>query len=240
MKFEDIRRLHQRKYREALGAFVVEGEHLVLELQKAAVRDSRLRTSEVYVTADHAPWKSQLATQVISAKQMAQISETRSPQGIAAVVPLLSSRAAREGQRAIYLHEVQDPGNLGTILRTLGWFGDFRCLLGPGCVDVHNGKVVRASMGAIFHVPVEVDVALATLPQRYERIATLDLAGESVMSAAFRGFDCYVFGGEARGVPHAALAALNSPAFTIPGAAAIESLNVAATVAICQYELHRD
>ena len=89
---------------------------------------------------------------------MMQISETRSPQGIAAVVPLLTAPAPQPGERAIYLHEIQDPGNLGTILRTLAWFGGFRCLLSPDSVDVHNGKVVRASMGAIFHVPVEIDV----------------------------------------------------------------------------------
>ena len=100
---------------------------------------------------------------VVQSQQMAQISETRSPQGIAAVVPLLTSAGAASRERAIYLHEMQDPGNLGTILRTLAWFGGFRCLLSPDSVDVHNGKVVRASMGAIFHVPVEIDVPLDAL-----------------------------------------------------------------------------
>src|SRR5205085_6503921 len=105
----------------------------------------------------------------------AQISETRSPQGIAAVVPLLEPSAPRAGERAVYLHEIQDPGNLGTILRTLAWFGNFRCLLSPDSVDVHNGKVVRASMGAIFHVPVEHEVPLESLRERYASIASLDL-----------------------------------------------------------------
>src|SRR5690349_22819297 len=136
---------------------------------------------------------------------MAQISETRSPQGIAAVVPLLVPPAPGPGERAIYLHEIQDPGNLGTILRTLAWFGGFRCLLSPDSVDVHNGKVVRASMGAIFHVPVEVDVPLNVLHERYPRVACLDLSGASVTTPAFRDFDCYVFGNEARGLPPGAL-----------------------------------
>ena len=85
---------------------------------------------------------------MVNSRHMAQLSETRSPQGIAAVVPLLAAPAPQPGERAIYLHEIQDPGNLGTILRTLAWFGDFRCLLSPDSVDVHNGKSVRASMGA--------------------------------------------------------------------------------------------
>jgi RNA methyltransferase, TrmH family len=239
MKFDDVKKLHQKKFREELGCFVIEGEHLVQELEKAAARDARLRSSEIYLTRDYAHWSSSLPMHVIKSKEMAQISETRSPQGIAAVVPLLTSAAPRADERAVYLHEIQDPGNLGTILRTLAWFGKFRCLTSPGSVDVHNSKVVRASMGAIFHVPVEFDVAMDSLPGRFARIATLDLEGQPVASKAFRDFDCYVFGNEARGLPREELAGLSARPFTIPGTRAIESLNVAATVNICLYELNR-
>jgi TrmH family RNA methyltransferase len=239
LKFEDIKKLHQKKFREELGFFIVEGEHLVQELQKAAAHDVRLRPSEIYLTRDFAHWSSPLPMHVIQSKQMAQISETRSPQGIAAVVPLFTTAAPRPNERAIYLHEIQDPGNLGTILRTLAWFGNFRCLLSPDSVDVHNGKVVRASMGAIFHVPVEFDVPLDSLPGRFRRIASLDLAGESVAAAQFREFDCYLFGNEARGLPPGASAQLNAQPFTIAGTGSIDSLNVAATVNICLYELNR-
>lgn len=239
MKFEDIKKLHQKKFREELGHFIVEGEHLVQELEKAATRDQRLRGSEIYATHEYAQRTGKIATQVISARQMAQISETRSPQGIAAVVPLIVPAPPGAGERAVYLHEIQDPGNLGTILRTLAWFGGFRCLLSPDSVDVHNGKVVRASMGAVFHVPVEVDVPLAGLGQRFPRLAALDLSGAAVASREFREFDCYLFGNEARGLPRESAEVLAARAFTIPGSGAIESLNVAATVNISLYELHR-
>jgi len=239
MKYEDIKKLHQKKFREELGHFIVEGEHLVLELEKAAKRDARLRAAEVYVTRDFIEWKSALPLHVVQSKQMAQISETRSPQGIAAVVPLLTPSAPRAGERAVYLHEIQDPGNLGTILRTLAWFGNFRCLLSPDSVDVHNGKVVRASMGAIFHVPVEHDVPLESLRARFPRLASLDLGGEPVASRGFREFDCYVFGNEARGLPRDAMSALGARAFTIRGSGAIESLNVATSVNMALYELNR-
>jgi TrmH family RNA methyltransferase len=239
MKFEDIKRLHQKKFREELGCFLLEGEHLVQELQKAAVHDARLRASEIYLTREYEHWTSSLTTHVVNSRHMTQISETRSPQGIAAVVPLLEAPPPQPGDRAIYLHEIQDPGNLGTILRTLAWFGKFRCLLSPNSVDVHNGKVVRASMGAIFHVPVEIDVPMDALPTRFERIASLDLQGQPIASPEFRNFDCYIFGNEARGLPRDALAGMNAKPFTIAGTGAIESLNVAATVNICQYELSR-
>jgi RNA methyltransferase, TrmH family len=155
-------------------------------------------------------------------------------------VPLLSAPAPQPGERAIYLHEIQDPGNLGTILRTLAWFGNFRCLLSPNSVDLHNGKAVRASMGAIFHVPVEIDVPFEALPARFARIASLDLHGQPISTPAFREFDCYIYGNEARGLPRDALAGMNVTAFTIAGTGAIESLNVATTVNICQYELTRE
>lgn len=239
MKFEDIKKLHQKKFRGELGHFIVEGEHLVQELEKAARHDARLRTSEVYVTHEYEKRPGSLPTHVINARYMAQISETRSPQGIAAVVPLLEPAAPRAGERAVYLHEIQDPGNLGTILRTLAWFGNFRCLLGPDSVDVHNGKVVRASMGAIFHVPVEHDIPLDSLPARFPDIASLDLRGAPIAAAEFRDFDCYVFGNEARGLPHEQMETLGARPFTIAGAGMIESLNVASTVNICLYELNR-
>jgi TrmH family RNA methyltransferase len=239
MKFEDIRKLHQKKFREELGCFLIEGEHLVQELQKAVAHDARLRSSEVYITREFANWASPLTTHVINSRHMMQISETRSPQGIAAVVPLLAAPEPQAGERAIYLHEIQDPGNLGTILRTLAWFGKFRCLLSPDSVDIHNGKVVRASMGAVFHVPIEIDVPLATLPARFGRLASLDLKGQSIATPEFRKFDCYIFGNEARGLPRDTLAGLKAQPFTIAGTGTIESLNVATTVNICQYELNR-
>ncbi len=239
MKFEDIKKLHQKKFRTELGYFLLEGEHLVQELQKAVPHEARLRASEIYLTREYEHWTSPLPIHVVNSRHMTQLSETRSPQGIAAVVPILPPPAPRPGERAIYLHEIQDPGNLGTILRTLAWFGKFRCLLSPNSVDVHNGKAVRASMGAIFHVPVEIDVPLEALRGRFDRIASLDLRGQPISAPQFRDFDCYIYGNEARGLPREALAEMKATPFTISGTGAIESLNVAATVNICQYELTR-
>lgn len=248
MKLDDIKKLHQKKYREAFGYFLVEGEHLVLELQKAASQNPQWQGCELYVTREHEHWRSAFETHVISDRQMAQIAETKSPQGIVALVPISATQPTpgqrpisvhHNGERAIYLHEIQDPGNLGTILRTLAWFGNFRCLLSPGSVDPYNSKVVRAGMGAIFHVPIELDVELDCLSERFERIACLDLNGESLQSPEFKTFECYLFGNEARGVPREQLSALNAKPFTIAGSGAIESLNLASAVNMCAYELNR-
>ncbi|MET0357368.1 MAG: RNA methyltransferase [Cellvibrio sp.] len=240
MKVEDIKKLHQKKYREEFGHFLVEGEHLVLELQKAALQIPALKNSELFVTDTYKNWPSDFKTHLVTEKQMAQMSDTKTPQGIIAVVPFLPvTISSSTAERAIYLHEVQDPGNLGTILRTLAWFGNFRLLLSPNSVDPYNPKVVRSSMGAIFHLPIELDVPLTDVQKRFQKIACLDMQGKQLNEPSFKHFDCYLFGNEARGVPRENLAALNAQAFTIQGSGAIESLNLASAVNICAYELMR-
>lgn len=240
LKMDDIKKLHHKKYRNELGYFLVEGEHLVLELAKAATLYPALQSSELFVTEHYVNWPSAFKKNIISEKQMAQLSDTKTPQGIIAVAPLIAAPNKQSAtERAIYLHEVQDPGNLGTILRTIAWFGNFRLLLSPGSVDPYNPKVVRSSMGAIFHVPMELDVPLDSLNKRFKNIAYLDMQGSALSEPNFKHFDCYLFGNEARGVPRDQLTSLNASAFTIAGTGVIESLNLATAVNICMYELMR-
>ncbi len=240
LKMDDIKKLHHKKYRNELGYFLVEGEHLVLELAKAATQYPALQSSELFVTEHYAHWPSAFKKNIISEKQMAQLSDTKTPQGIIAVAPLIAAPNKQSAtERAIYLHEVQDPGNLGTILRTIAWFGNFRLLLSPDSVDPYNPKVVRSSMGAIFHVPMELDVPLDFLNKRFKNIAYLDMQGSALSEPNFKHFDCYLFGNEARGVPRDQLTSLNASAFTIAGTGVIESLNLATAVNICMYELMR-
>jgi TrmH family RNA methyltransferase len=242
VKLDDIRKLHQKKYRQSFGHFLMEGEHLVLELEKAASANPHWRQAQLFVTSDYENWPGPWPRHLISSRQMAQLADTKSPQGILALVPLPSAASSvpAEGEKAVYLHQVQDPGNLGTILRTLAWFGGFRCLLSPGSVDPYNPKVVRSSMGAIFHVPMETEVGLETLASRYPHIACLDIGGDAITNPDFQHHDCYLFGNEGRGVPTEALTSLRAHRFTIPGAAAVESLNLASAVNMAVYELNRE
>lgn len=244
MKTDDIKKLGQKKYRQEFGCFVVEGEHLVQELQKAAQHNPVLLQSTLYVTPAYQHWVSPFRTEIINERKFAAIADTENPQGILAVVPFFAVpppvAAPERRERAIYLHEIQDPGNLGTILRSLAWFGGFRCLLGPGSVDPWNPKAVRASMGAIFHVPLECDVVADTLNERFRRLACLDMAGEDISNPGFAAFDCYLFGNEARGLPQALQQASHARAFSIAGAGAIDSLNLASAVTVCAFALTRN
>lgn len=245
MKLDDVKKLHQKKYRAQFGYYLVEGEHLILELQKATLSVSEKQDITVYITEEYQSWASDLQSDfnivTVSSKQMSQLSNTKSPQGIIACVPLPKAMGMadvnQQGERCIYLHEVQDPGNLGTILRTLAWFGGFRLLLSSNSVDPFNPKVVRASMGAIFHIPIELDVQLSDLQQRFKKFAYLDMQGSPVNTSEFSDYDCYLFGNEARGVPREALTQCNADPFTIPGNGTIDSLNLASAVNMCMYQL---
>jgi TrmH family RNA methyltransferase len=254
MKLDDVKKLHQKKYRSQLGHYLVEGEHLVLELQKAerqqAAQTGARAPVTLYVTDEYLKWSKHLEADftisIVTKKQMLQLSDTKTPQGIIACVPLpqvinqqrISQQGPLEhGERCIYLHEVQDPGNLGTILRSLAWFGNFRLLLSPNSVDPFNSKVVRASMGAIFHVPLELEVGLSDLHPRFKKFAYLDMQGSRVNTTEFTQYECYLFGNEARGVPHETLLGLNADAFNIAGCGSIDSLNLASAVNICVYQL---
>jgi TrmH family RNA methyltransferase len=88
-------------------------------------------------------------------------------------------------------------------------------------------------------VPLELDVAGSSLAKRFKRFAALDLQGESTRTEDFRGFDCYLFGNEARGLALALLEELGASRFSIAGNGMLESLNLATAVNICAYELAR-
>jgi TrmH family RNA methyltransferase len=255
LRFEDLKRLRDREGRAELGFFLAEGEHLVLELGRALAHRPALAASRILVSHEYlerglpAGFPSQLPRDTFNARQMAPLSDTRSPQGVIAVVPILPSPPPVAGERAVYLHEIQDPGNLGTILRTLAWFGGFRCLLSPDSVDPHNAKVVRASMGAVFKLPFETEVTLETLRQRYSTIALMDVEGRPITAEGdtARGVvaaDCLMFGNEGRGASEGMRALAGDAIFKITGAVSphgpvVESLNLAAAVQICAYELRR-
>lgn len=236
---ETLKKLQHKKYRLEHGCFIAEGAHLVQELLAAATHNPALLQAQLYCTPDYAGVRGGLECHELSAAQMLKVSDTKTPQGVLAVVPIkaLTKHERVFGrERVFYLHEIQDPGNLGSILRSLAWFGMSRCILSPASVDPFNAKVVRATMGAIFHVPIETELSLEAVHSRYPRLACLDMKGTPVADRSFADFDAYVFGNEARGLPPV----LQARAFTIPGSGKIESLNLATAVNICAYELAKE
>ncbi len=171
------------------------------------------------------------------------ITNATEPQGWFAVLRMPRPSTLR-GDVLLALDGVQDPGNVGTVIRTAAWFGIETILLGDGTADPFAPKVVRSTQGAIFDVGIESGVNLSkrltTLRDSGRDIvaATLDPAAASVFEAAFPERCVLVFGTEVRGVRPEVLA-LASSQIIIPKYGVGESLNVAVSAAIVLAEMRR-
>ena len=173
---------------------------------------------------------------------LAAVCDTKTPQGIAAVVRM--GAVPRLGKRLVALDGVQDPGNVGTILRTADCAGMEGLLLSEQCADIFSPKVLRATMGSIFRMPVEVT---GDLPGR---LAALRRQGYSVLSSQLDGTpfyqrqgigECYVLvvGNEGNGVSQP-VQQQATHRLRLPMRGGAESLNAAVAAGIMMYELTRE
>ena len=184
----------------------------------------------------------------VDEKVMAKLSDTKAPQGVLAVIrtPEQNLRQLRPGTASdnnapvIILDRVQDPGNLGTIIRTADAVGALGLILLEGCVDAYSPKVVRASMGSLFHLPVVQDLtaeeALTWCYRNgYEPAATALKNAQNVYKADISKKMAFLFGNEANGVAEELQAAAETRLF-IPMVGLAESMNVAMAAGIILFE----
>jgi TrmH family RNA methyltransferase len=188
---------------------------------------------------------------VVSDRVAARISTLETPADVVAVVPLpgrlpLSAHAGPAGASlVVYLDGVQDPGNVGTLIRAAAAFGASALVTSPGAADPYGPKTVRASMGALFALPVLADLELADVISQLSGITVYGLVahGGEPLNAAVAGRPAVlVVGAERAGLSAAALARVNR-LVTIPlapaAAGAVESLNAGVAGAIALYEFSR-
>ncbi len=228
-----IKSLQQKKFRDELGLFVAEGEKCVEELRKS------FELVHLYREGENA-----------SRTEIEQMSGLRTPQGVIAVFKKrdLTTLDARLSTLVLALDEVQDPGNLGTIIRTCDWFGVHDIFCSRDTADCYNPKVVQATMGALARVRVHyVDLPewlksqqcpiIGTLLEgrdMYEELSTLD----SRLSTSI-----IVMGNEGNGISQAVRQLVTLP-IRIPSypknAETSESLNVSIATAIVLAEFRRN
>lgn len=152
-KVKQWRKLHTKKERDASGTFLIEGMHLVEEAIKNKSDIKELILSEETAIPKH--WDlDNLSIIYVTKEIMKAISETETPQGAAAVCIQKDSGSISTWKKVILIDALQDPGNLGTIIRTADAAGLDGVILGDGTVDPYNSKAVRSSQGSIFHIPV--------------------------------------------------------------------------------------
>ncbi|MFY9923648.1 MAG: RNA methyltransferase [Opitutaceae bacterium] len=227
-----LRSLRDKKHREELGLYAVEGEKVVAELIAAGHPFEK-----IYAT----PAWSGRRTHEIPESDMARASHFPTPSSVLAVgqirrLELLTGEL--ELGLTLALDGVQDPGNVGTIIRIADWFGIDRVLLSPTCADLHSQKVIQASMGSFARVRI-LEAALGpALTGLTAPVIGCALGGRDIHALAAPKSAVIVIGSEGRGLSPE-VKALLSFSVTIPRFGTAESLNAAVAAAVVCDNLRR-
>ena len=230
----------KKKTREAEGLFVVEGTKMVEELLKSSFTTECIVATEEWFSTHNPKCECYTA----SHNDIARISLLQSPQDVWALAhtPVKTEQCTIGSGLTLALDGVQDPGNMGTIIRLADWFGITQIVCSNDCVDTFNPKVVQATMGSIFRVPTHYVDLPEFLTTCNTPIFVADMEGENVYTAQIPNNAILVMGNEGNGISDAvakrATHAIRIPSFNTTGKVP-ESLNVAGATAILCSEFCR-
>lgn len=234
------RALKDRKARRETGTFLIEGVRMVYEALASSFPVEALLIKDGYPLPDRL--SPDIPVYSLPEHVLASVCDTKTPQGIAAVVR--SSPVPASGPRLIALDNVQDPGNVGTIIRTADAAGFTGILLGPECADVFSPKVLRATMGSIFRMGLSFPECLP------DALSSLRSEGYSILSSQLDGSPFYtrtdvsdhyvlIIGNEGNGISDEVKNAATHH-LRLPMRGGAESLNAAVAASIMMYDLTRD
>jgi RNA methyltransferase, TrmH family len=235
-KVKSWKKLHTRKEREKTGTFLIEGFHLIEE-----AINSKWEIDEIILQegVELPNWSSDFKIVEVSENVFQHITQTKTPQGVAAVVRF-KKMGNIVGEHVLLLDRVQDPGNLGTIIRTADAAGFDAVILGDGTVDVYNDKVIRSTQGSIFHIPILQDNLTKRIPE-------LKMDGFHIWASALTNSKDYhtvksntkvalILGNEGSGI-QTELLELADEIVMIPIYGKAESLNVSIAAGILMYHI---
>jgi len=230
-----IQSLGHKKFRDADGVFVAEGPKIVQEFLKS----DNLRLIQCFATADWISVNGELLSghenlcTPIDEKQLERISFHSAPNQVLAVFtkPVFSKREKSSGL-TLLLDTIQDPGNLGTIIRTADWFGVNRIVCSMDTADVFNPKTVQSAMGSLVRVElIYTDLREYIQANPDQPVYAGSLEGEDLHENLSMSRGLLLMGNESKGI-HPALEALAARRIRIPRTGAAESLNVAVATGI--------
>ena len=236
------------KYRRQSGCFIAEGLRVCLDAVLSGAEIKALFITDEAIEKNPQAYNTLSAqadeTFVLSSALFDYISDTQAPQGILCVIKTLDKSAyfdkINNGGKYLVLDNVQDPNNLGTILRSAEAFGVFGVIMSDDCCDIYNPKVVRGSMGAVFRLAIlsvsDLSVWFAKHPSLNTYAAVVDKDAEKVNETAFEAPCAVVIGNEGNGIRPEICAACDHK-ITIPMDGKAESLNASAAAAILIWEM---
>lgn len=244
-RIKEIKQLELKKYRRRTGLFVAEGHKLVLDLLSAyqpvyfAATDEWLQQNRRLLPAD-------VPCDSVTPDELQRASLQQNPQNILALFRLpqhdISLQTAASDSLVLALDGVQDPGNLGTIVRLADWFGIGHVFCSPQSADIFGPKAVQATMGALARVQVHYIDMAEELGKFPGHIYGTFLDGDDIYSTPLTPTGVIVMGNEGNGVSPEVGALVNARLFVPPyplGKATSESLNVAVATAIVCAEFRR-
>lgn len=232
-KIKDVVKLQNKKYRDLTNTFVVETTHLVEEAEKAGIVKELFLVEDEFVDRDD--------TYFITKDIMKKISSMESPSNVLAVCEKSNSKEII-GSKILLLDEIQDPGNLGTIIRSSVAFGVTTIILSNDTVDLYNPKVIRASEGMFCHlniITMDLEEAIKTIKDKGIKVyGTNVVNGREVNTISDKNSYALVVGNEGNGVKKH-IQELCDDNLYIPMNETCESLNVGVACSILLYELGR-
>ncbi|TCP32121.1 TrmH family RNA methyltransferase [Scopulibacillus darangshiensis] len=237
--FKHWKKLHNRKWREKTGEYLLEGPHLIQEAMKkpdiviSLIYDEGFRQRENWM-------KNNADEFIVDTKLFKELAQTETPQGILAVCRVMDEQLIVKQGRFLLIDSVQDPGNLGTIIRTADACGMDGVYLGAGCVDLYNQKVLRSAQGSHFHLPIiksDLTEVVNDLKQAGATVYGSSLQGTTLQNVAHSCENfALIIGNEGNGVDEELLS-LTDVNVKIPIYGLAESMNVAVASGILMYSL---
>ena len=229
---KEINSLKLRKNRDKLKLFVLEGDRLISEAEE---------NIRYVVTAES--YKGSIKSDyIVSDSLFAKISDTVNPQGVLAVCSIKDNEFKNNIENPLYilLENIQDPGNMGTIIRTADAAGADGVFLSKGCVDIYNPKTVRSTMGSIFHLPIFKDVDLQELVNKInvETVAAHLKGDKTPYDINMKKGIAIMIGNEGNGLSDE-LSEKSDNLVKIPILGKAESMNAGVAAAIMIYEAVR-
>ncbi|MGL5041532.1 MAG: TrmH family RNA methyltransferase [Culicoidibacterales bacterium] len=245
----DIKKIQQPKYRKQMQEFFIEGEHLIQEANKANILDHILITEKYEIVENIIYCGSKKILEITAdmpcdyiADDIAyKITQTQTPQGIFGIAKINEVTLATPKQ-VLILDGLQDPGNVGTILRTASAFGITTVLATPQTVDFYNDKLIRSTQGITFFMQI-ARLAYEEISQYLEQnkyeVLSLDMEGIAISNMNKNDKQAIIIGNEGNGISHANWGNLKIDKVTIPMKNNVESLNVAIATGIALYEWNK-
>lgn len=241
--FKGLKRLAESgRERRKAGRTLLDGVHLVEAYEAVHGPVETLVVSESALAAGEiAAYLEGREVVILADSLLRDLGLVDTPSGLLAVVVMPTATIAVDREKdAVLLDGVQDPGNLGAILRTAAAAGVGQALLGPGCASAWSPKVLRAGQGAHFALAIHEDADLGAFMADYRGTTAVTCLDDAtpLYDASWEGSLAWVFGAEGQGVSPELLAAARLR-IKIPMPGAVESLNVAAAAAVCLFEALR-